>query len=249
MICLRCDNEHFAPAEAEVKQEFRGEALAVKTPVMICQQCGWHTVGNDQISELRRRTADAYRKKHGLLTSTQIRAMRENFGMSQAQFADFLHVGVASVKRWETWLVQEASSDELIRVKCVTAKKAETIGRVAGLLVQGAIAPTPPTAWLQATQEAHAILTSLGHCLQIAQPGSEHKITINIRVSRQTVNRTPQAHEPSAWARGQSQLQPQGPDYHPPTDLSLPPSHERFSLGDTEPLPRNRIANYLLKTG
>jgi putative zinc finger/helix-turn-helix YgiT family protein len=123
LICLNCDSEQFAPGEAEVRQEFRGETLMVKTPVMICLNCAWHTVGNDQIDELRRRTADTYRKKHNLLTSAQIRAMRDALGMNQSQFAAFLRVGVASVKRWETWLVQEASSDELIRVKCQLAEQ------------------------------------------------------------------------------------------------------------------------------
>lgn len=38
--------------------------------------------------------------------------------MNQVQFAKFLSVGEASVKRWETWLVQDRSSDHLIRLKC-----------------------------------------------------------------------------------------------------------------------------------
>jgi hypothetical protein len=51
--------------------------------------------------------------------------------MTQRQFAEFLRVGEASVKRWETWLVQDASSDELIRVKCIMAKRVEAFGAFA----------------------------------------------------------------------------------------------------------------------
>ena len=119
MNCLRCDNHEFVRKDhAVIEQEFRGENLKVKSPAMACSKCGWVTVGLNQLDELRRSTADAYREKHGLLTSQQIRHYRKLLGKSQREFADFLHVGEASVKRWETWLVQERGSDELIRTKC-----------------------------------------------------------------------------------------------------------------------------------
>jgi DNA-binding transcriptional regulator YiaG len=74
------------------------------------------------MDELGRRTSDAFRKKHHLLTSEEIKELRMSLNMSQRQFAAFLRVGVASVKRWENWKVQDASSDELIRLKCMMAK-------------------------------------------------------------------------------------------------------------------------------
>jgi len=119
MICLRCDNEEFVPKQdAVIEQELKGEAFHVQTPALACSKCGWITVDAQTTEELRRRTADAYRKKHGLLTSVQIKALRKMLGMNQPEFAAFLGVGEASVKRWETWLVQEKSSDQLIRMKC-----------------------------------------------------------------------------------------------------------------------------------
>jgi putative zinc finger/helix-turn-helix YgiT family protein len=122
MICLRCDNEEFeVKQDAVTEQEFRGELLKVRTTAMVCTKCGWAAVNIDQLDELRRRTADTYREKHGLLTSKEIKAYRELLKMSQVEFAAFLGVGVASVKRWETWLVQERGNDQLIRVKCKQA--------------------------------------------------------------------------------------------------------------------------------
>jgi len=119
MICLRCDNKEFVPEQdAVIEQELRGELFHVHTPVVKCSKCGWVTVDAATGEELRRRTADAYRKKHRLLTSDEIRSLRQLLDMSQKEFAAFARVGEASVKRWETWLVQEKSSDELIRLKC-----------------------------------------------------------------------------------------------------------------------------------
>ncbi len=37
--------------------------------------------------------------------------------MSQSKFADYLGVGVASVKRWEMGKIQEHAMDELVRLK------------------------------------------------------------------------------------------------------------------------------------
>jgi len=41
--------------------------------------------------------------------------------MSQIQFARYLNVGEASIKRWETCFIQDASQDDHIRVKCDAA--------------------------------------------------------------------------------------------------------------------------------
>jgi putative zinc finger/helix-turn-helix YgiT family protein len=120
MICIKCENEVFAEKpNAIIEQEFRGEKLKVRMTASACTKCGWTTLTLRQTDELRRLAADAYRRKHGLLTSEQIKAIRNLKGMSQRDFAAFLGVGEASVKRWETWLAQENSSDQLVRAKCV----------------------------------------------------------------------------------------------------------------------------------
>ncbi|MGA2556578.1 MAG: type II TA system antitoxin MqsA family protein [Verrucomicrobiota bacterium] len=122
MICLKCESEDFVlKPDAVVEQEFRGETFKVTSPVMECKQCGWRALAEEQMDELGRRTADAYREKHNLLTSEEIKALRLSLKMSQRQFAGFLRVGEASVKRWEHWKVQDPSSDELIRLKCMAS--------------------------------------------------------------------------------------------------------------------------------
>jgi putative zinc finger/helix-turn-helix YgiT family protein len=120
MICIKCDNETFAEKpNAIIEQEFRGEQIKVKMTASACTKCGWTTITLAQADELRRLTADAYRTKHGLLTSVEIKALRQLLGdKSQREFAAFLGVGEASVKRWETWLVQDKGNDQLIRMKC-----------------------------------------------------------------------------------------------------------------------------------
>lgn len=60
--------------------------------------------------------ANAYRKKHGLLTGPEIVALRRALGMSQQDAAEFLKVGIASLKRWEGAQIQDEAMDRLLRL-------------------------------------------------------------------------------------------------------------------------------------
>jgi DNA-binding transcriptional regulator YiaG len=71
-----------------------------------------------QMNQLRKISADEYRKKHGLLTSAEITQYRKRLDMSQIQFAEYLNVGEASIKRWETFFIQDKIQDDHIRLKC-----------------------------------------------------------------------------------------------------------------------------------
>ena len=98
MFCLRCDNQEFVvKLDAVIEQEFRGELLKVQTPALACAKCGLLTVDAERTEELRRRTADAYRRKHGLLTSDAFKALRQLLDMNQREFAAFVGVGEATM--------------------------------------------------------------------------------------------------------------------------------------------------------
>ena len=117
--CPKCEatDSPFAPTEHEVVQEFRGDTLKVQAPLMACRNCGFEILSEGQLDELARRTREAYRKRHNLLTPPQIRAGREKLGMTQEEFAKHLAVGPASVKRWEAGAVQEKNNDQRMREK------------------------------------------------------------------------------------------------------------------------------------
>lgn len=118
MECLACDNQNMSEQKLRFEGKLKGETLEFLAPAFKCSDCGevLSTVEHKKIGLVA--LADAYRKKHGLLTSAQIRGFRESLGMSQDQFAKFLGAGVASVKRWESNTVQDSSNNELIKLKC-----------------------------------------------------------------------------------------------------------------------------------
>jgi putative zinc finger/helix-turn-helix YgiT family protein len=97
--------------------DVRGEALTVECEAMVCNRCGFQVLNDEQSNVYNITIADAYREKHGLLTSAELKLIRKRLMLSQQEFADFLKVGVASVKRWELGLIQDPSMDHLIRIK------------------------------------------------------------------------------------------------------------------------------------
>lgn len=118
MICLKCENDNFENKNVKIEQEFKGRSYNIVTEAHVCIGCGFHQFGDEQANMLRKITVNTYKEKNNLLTSVQVRGYREGLEMSQAQFAAYIGVGVASVKRWETYFVQDKSQDDLIRIKC-----------------------------------------------------------------------------------------------------------------------------------
>ena len=70
--------------------------------------------------EARRLSEDAiaiYRRKHGLLSADQIRAIRQGFVLTQAEFARLLRLGANTLSRWEAGRnVQTEAMDTLLRL-------------------------------------------------------------------------------------------------------------------------------------
>ncbi len=117
MKCFHCDKGRLTARTADIPGEVRGEKFTVHTGAMVCNRCGFQVLSDEQSDAYTVACSDAYRKKHGLLTSKQLRGLRKDLGFSQRTFAAFLKVSVASVKRWEAGLIQDEAHDQLIRLR------------------------------------------------------------------------------------------------------------------------------------
>jgi putative zinc finger/helix-turn-helix YgiT family protein len=137
MNCIQCGNE-LKEKVASFEGQYAGEKFTVHVPGLVCEDCGYQTLHAKQVDSYQVAVADAYRAKHKLLTSAEIRKLRAQRGMNQEQFAAYLNVGSASVKRWELGKVQDTSMDELIRIKCDLYRAEQNVANV--LLEQGGAA-------------------------------------------------------------------------------------------------------------
>ncbi len=82
----------------------------------MCPVCGLEAGAIEQASAVQKAIADAFRKKKNLLTGEDIRSFRKNRGLTQKGLADLMNVGIASIKRWETGLIQSNAMDHALRI-------------------------------------------------------------------------------------------------------------------------------------
>lgn len=118
MKCLKCSNDEFEIKRSRFDPEIKNQVVEVEVPCFACKKCGATLMDSAQMNILRRAAADRYRELNNLLTAEQIVKYREAMGMSQAAFARYLNVGEASIKRWETYFIQDNSQDDHIKLKC-----------------------------------------------------------------------------------------------------------------------------------
>ena len=95
-----------------------GEEISVPSSLhLICPKCGETVLRFQDAKRLHEDAIAIYRKKHGLLSADQIRAIRERFNLTQADLARLLRLGANTVSRWESGRnVQTAAMDMLLRL-------------------------------------------------------------------------------------------------------------------------------------
>ena len=103
---------------ATLRLPVNGEEVKVPAAVHLgCPKC--HEVVL-RFQDAKRVTEDAvaiYRRKHGLLSADEIRAIRKRFGLTQAGFARLLRLGGNTLSRWEAGrTVQTEAMDTLLRL-------------------------------------------------------------------------------------------------------------------------------------
>jgi len=125
MRCLSCSCNFIELKNVRFSPLVKNEGVDIVVPCNVCKGCDTPQMDAKQMNMLRRKAADKYREKNSLLTSQQIIGYRKKLGMSQLVFAKFLNVGEASIKRWETYYIQDASQNDHIRLKCDESQVAE----------------------------------------------------------------------------------------------------------------------------
>jgi len=101
-----------------LKLPVNGEDVPVPSAVHLrCPKCDEVAL---RFSDSRRLQEDAiaiYRRKHGLLSADEIRAIRERFGLTQSELAHLLHLGANTISRWESGRnVQTEAMEMLLRL-------------------------------------------------------------------------------------------------------------------------------------
>ena len=117
-FCGECDNHvdfHVELFKNKV-HNVKGIEIISDEYVAVCNHCGNHLwvdaveAYNDII------IFDEYKKKVGLLTTEEIKAIRKKRGMSQRELAKFLSIGEKDIARYENGAIQTRAIDLMIRM-------------------------------------------------------------------------------------------------------------------------------------
>src|SRR5438093_118770 len=105
-------------AEGKLRLPVNGEEITVPSATHLkCPKCHEVMLRSQDARRLSEDAIAIYRRKHGLLSADQIRAIRERFDLTQAEFARLLRLGANTLSRWEAGRnVQTEAMDTLLRL-------------------------------------------------------------------------------------------------------------------------------------
>lgn len=115
-MCYTCMEEHeVATVKMEERGSFKNENIDFEAEYEYCSNLDEYTETEEMMRKNSLSQKDAYRKKKGLLTSNDIRDIREQYGISQKEFSEVLCWGGATITRYENHQVQDRAHDDILR--------------------------------------------------------------------------------------------------------------------------------------
>lgn len=116
-LCPLCGEGHITARTESTMTEYRGKQGAVPVRFSECDACGSEIAGDEE-SRANKRAVLAFRKSvDGLLTGTEIRALREKYAITQDQAARLFGGGPKAFSKYEADDVAHAESmNNLLRL-------------------------------------------------------------------------------------------------------------------------------------
>ena len=117
MKCIKCGHVVEPEALRTVETELKGERVSVTLNAPQCMNCGRVVILGKNVRAYHRAVSDAYRRKAGLLTIDEIDRLRRDLSMTWPEFASYVFVGIATLKRWRRGEIQTQALDRLVRLR------------------------------------------------------------------------------------------------------------------------------------
>ena len=120
MDCPLCDKTHEVEERKRIAEiTLKGDRVTYEERFYFCANATEEenefetgSMTNENLLNAR----NAYRVKHGLLTSDEIVAIRESYGLSQVDLARLLGWGEATISRYESKAIQDEAYDTMLRL-------------------------------------------------------------------------------------------------------------------------------------
>ena len=118
IFCSICEEKHNVSLVEEEKEiVIKGEKIKYKELYYKCDKYQDNNIfmSEDLWNINLINSLDGYRKKKDLLTSKEIKDIREKYQLTQSEMAYLLNLGEVTITRYETKQIQDASVDNMIR--------------------------------------------------------------------------------------------------------------------------------------
>jgi len=115
--CPKCDTDReLKRLRTREKVTVRGEKIEVEVFYSRCLTCGEEFEGpedtHDEVAEAYRQ----YRAKMDFMQPEDIKALREEYGLTQGELAQILGFGAVTLSRYETGALQTAANDRMLQM-------------------------------------------------------------------------------------------------------------------------------------
>lgn len=117
MLCPFCEEETaLNKITATEMMEVRGEKIPIERQYYHCQSCGEDFEELDENYDPYDAAYREYRNRKGWAQPEDIKAFRDQIGLTQKQFSDLLGIGIATLNRYENGALQSEANNTLIRL-------------------------------------------------------------------------------------------------------------------------------------
>ncbi len=116
-ICPCCE----AQREVEVvkkteKMDIRGELIEVSASHYKCKTCEGEFEDPKEGFDFVEKAYEEYRRRHGMMQPSEIKAFRKKYGLTQAELSKLLGWGSVTLSRYENGALQDDVHDKMMRL-------------------------------------------------------------------------------------------------------------------------------------
>ncbi len=116
LICPNCEQERLVePVNEEREVDIKGEKLPVNVTLWQCLDCKEEFEDPENPVDELDTAYREYRARRKMLQPEEIRALRESYGLTQAELASLIGCSPATLSRYENGALQEASHDTILQ--------------------------------------------------------------------------------------------------------------------------------------
>lgn len=114
-FCEVCEKEVEAKIISKKESyEVYGETIDIEAQILVCTECGEEFFCEELDDATLVNVYNEYRKRHKLLLPEEIKAIREQYGLSQRSFAKLLNWGDKTIHRYENGAIQDKAHNSML---------------------------------------------------------------------------------------------------------------------------------------